>query len=151
MQLRAWLYALAFLSAVSSVAHAHGLFHEVTRKEAVVVTALFDDGEPVTYAQVKVYSPDGGEIEYQNGRTDRKGSFAFLPDRPGEWRIAIDGGMGHRLNTAVVVNEISEAPKVRDSGGGRPRWPGLVTGLSLIFGLCGSLMYLKAKRLSRQT
>lgn len=150
MRLRPWIYAWAFLVATSSVGHAHGMFHEITRKETVVVTARFDDDEPATYAQVKVYSPEGGEIEYQNGRTDKKGCFAFLPDRPGEWRIAIDGGMGHRLSTAVVVTGLSEAPKELESGGAQPRWEGIVTGLSLIFGLCGFLMYLRARKLNGQ-
>jgi nickel transport protein len=125
------------------------MFHEINRKETVVVSAEFDDGEPASYAQVKVYSPEGGEVEYQNGRTDRKGCFAFVPDRPGEWRIAIDAGMGHRITTAFVVNEVSEPPKKRDSVGPWPKWQGIVTGLSLIFGVCGLVMYRRAARLGR--
>lgn len=150
MRLRPWIYAWAFLLAASGMAHAHGMFHEITRKETVVVTAEFDDGDPASYAQVKVYSPDGGEVEYQNGRTDRKGCFAFLPDRPGEWRIEIDGGMGHRILTAFVVNEASEAPKKQSSVGAWPKWHGIVTGLSLIFGICGFLMYFRAGKLDSQ-
>jgi nickel transport protein len=115
----------------------------------VVITAEFDDGEPASYAQVKIYSPDGGQIEYQNGRTDKNGCFAFLPDRPGEWNITIVDGMGHRIQTEFVADEASEIRKKQDTGGPFPKWQGIVTGLGLILGISGFIMYFRARKLHR--
>jgi len=44
------------LLATPSLASGHGVYHQVTRKEAVLVTAEYDDGEPMSYAEVKVTS-----------------------------------------------------------------------------------------------
>jgi nickel transport protein len=35
-------------------------------------------------------------MEYQNGRTDRKGRFSFYPSVPGTWRVEANDGMGHK-------------------------------------------------------
>ena len=151
MKPKPWFYMLAVFLAASGTAHAHGMFHEITKQEAVVINAEFDDGEPASYAQVKVYSPGGGDIEHQNGRTDKNGCFAFLPDHSGEWRIVIDGGMGHRLQTAFVVDEASETRKKQNNVRACSTWQGVVTGLSLIFGISGFIMYFRARKLLRQS
>ena len=57
----------------TGIAYGHGMFHEIAGKDAVVVTAEYDDGEPMSYAGVKIFSPAGGKIEHQNGRTDKNG------------------------------------------------------------------------------
>jgi nickel transport protein len=134
-----WLIVLA----TSGMAYAHGMSHEVTKKEAVMIAAEYDDGEPVSYAEVKIYSPEGGRVEYQNGRTDKKGRFAFLPDRAGEWKINIDGGMGHFKSTVFVVDEAMDIRMKENTGRTCPRWQAVVTGISIIFGLFGliSLCY----------
>jgi len=150
MRPQPWLYAWALLLAASGMAHAHGMFHEIGKREAVVINAEFDDGEPVSYAQVKVYSPGGKEIEHQNGRTDKNGCFAFVPDRSGEWEILVDGGMGHRIQAAFAVNEASEIRETQDTGRACPTWQRVATGLSLIFGVSGLIMYVGARKLHRQ-
>jgi nickel transport protein len=147
MRAQPWIYAWVFILAASGMAHAHGMYHDIAKKQAVVVAAGFDDGEPASYAEVKIYSPDGGEIEYQKGRTDRNGCFAFVPDRSGEWKITIDGGMGHRINAAYLAGEVSAAPREPHPAGPWPKWQGIVTGLSLIFGIFGSLAYFRSRRL----
>jgi nickel transport protein len=52
---------------------------------------------------VLVYAPGGGDTEFQNGRTDARGRFAFLPDRPGVWRVKVDAGMGHGFDIEIEV------------------------------------------------
>ena len=145
-----WVLTWILVLATPGMLYAHGMSHEITKKEAVVITAEFDDGEPASYAQVKVFSPESGEIEYQNGRTDKHGCFAFLPDRPGEWNITILAGMGHRIETAFVANEALENQKKQDTGGVFPRWQGVVTGLGLIFGASEFITYFRIRKLQRQ-
>lgn len=150
MQARLWICLWIFLMAASGIAHAHAIFHEATRKEAVVIAARYDDGEPASYAQVKVTSPKGGKIEHQNGRTDKNGCFAFLPDLPGQWKITIDDGLGHRIDTELVVKNASGIQNKQDPLRVFPMWQGVVTGLSLIFGFFGVLMYFRVRKLHRQ-
>jgi len=83
---------------------AHGTAHRVVRDgTAVTVECFYSDKEPMQYAEVLVFSPSDRKVEYQNGRTDRNGRFAFFPDRQGTWRIEVDDGMGHRMTADIEV------------------------------------------------
>jgi len=96
---------LVGLVAMPGMAAAHGVFHQVTRGEAVLVTAEYDDGDPMSCAEVKIHPPGEGKIAQQTGRTDRNGCFAFVPDVQGQWRVTIDGCMGHAVEATVTVDE----------------------------------------------
>ncbi len=100
----------------------------------VYVRTFYDDGTPVPFAEVKVYTPL--EKEFLSGVTDINGMFAFVPDDEGEWKVKIDDGMGHRI---VKVLSVGEGDVLIQDGheGGFPRLFGVITGVSLIFGLCG--------------
>ena len=60
----------------------------------------------MSYAKVYVYSPNSKEtdVEFQNGRTDAKGNFAFVPDSAGTWRITASD-MGHKADLQINVTE----------------------------------------------
>ena len=95
----------ADLSAPALVAPAstpfHGFTVRLTREGRVVVAAChYDGGTPVAGAQVTLFPP-GADTPYQTGVTDRAGVFVFLPASPGEWRVVVDDGMGHRRETRI--------------------------------------------------
>ncbi len=147
MRSRSWIYAWVIILTASGIAYAHGVFHRITKTEAAVISAEYDDGEPMSYADVKVYSPAGEKIEYQNGRTDKNGRFAFVPDIPGAWRVSIDGGMGHVIHTTLALDEAMAVVGKAKSGQACPKWHGIVTGLGVIFGLCGCVYYIRMRKL----
>ena len=93
---------------------AHGTDHRVMdNNNAVVVAFSYSDGEPMRYAGVLVYSPEDGQVEYQNGRTDLNGNFAFYPNVPGPWRIEASDGMGHKETGQIEVRAtIPDAPEL---------------------------------------
>jgi nickel transport protein len=94
---------------------AHGTAHRVVRDgTAVTVESFYTDKEPLQYAEVLVFSPSDRKVEYQNGRTDRNGRFAFFPDRQGTWRMEVSDGMGHRMTADIEVT----APAEPDTGSG---------------------------------
>lgn len=134
---RVYLPVLVAFLVLPSLACAHGMLHQIVREDAVIVSAQYDDGEPVSYADVKVYSPVEGKIAHQTGRTDRNGRFAIIPDSAGEWKIIVDGGMGHLIETAFTVNETFDVETDKQAGGALPRWQGILVGLGVIFGLSG--------------
>lgn len=97
------LYLLPFVAFwwVPSLLYAHGVEGKV-REGGITVTAVYDSGEPMSYARVKISAPQA-ELTFQSGRTDRNGRFCFFPDMEGEWEIVVDDEMGHRLELKVPV------------------------------------------------
>ena len=96
--------ALLLTGTVAQVS-AHALYAADTRHDGVVLVQFaYSSGEQPTYAKVEVYSPADDKVEFQNGRTDAQGRFAFMPDAPGRWRIIMADNMGHRVEHAVDVS-----------------------------------------------
>ena len=95
--------ALLLLGAAQ--AQAHALYAAHTWQGAVaLVQFAYAGGSVPTYAKVEVYSPADAKVEFQNGRADAQGRFAFMPDTPGQWRIIMADNMGHRVEHAVDVS-----------------------------------------------
>jgi nickel transport protein len=104
---RTTLLMLVFLISLAlrpQSAAAHGTGHRIRdARAAIVVEFIYADHNPMPYAEVLVFSPADKEIEYQNGRTDRKGRFAFYPNIPGVWRIQADDGLGHLERVSIEI------------------------------------------------
>lgn len=108
---------IALLSCMSLPnAFGHALHLSVGQGEAVTLSARYDDGEAMQYAEIKIYAPGSDSIEFQNGRTDAKGRFAFIPSREGTWRVKISDGMGHLKTTTVKVDRGLRAGDIKNSG-----------------------------------
>lgn len=85
-------------------ADGHGTDYRVLQKaKAVTAEFFYDDQEPMQYAEVLVFSPLDEKVEYQNGRTDRRGRFAFYPEASGTWKIEVRDGMGHMVRGVIDV------------------------------------------------
>jgi len=61
----------------------------VIENSAIAVKAYFVDGEVLAYVPYELYSPGGPQDPLSEGRTDRGGCVAFVPDTPGPWRLKI--------------------------------------------------------------
>lgn len=123
--------ALAAIILFAAGASAHGLGYTLLDAGGVGFEARFSSGEPVAYAAVLVHAPDEDGPEFMNGRTDRLGRFAFVPDGPGEWRVAVDAGLGHRLDFTLAVDEgraVAAGPAAQST----PLWLKAMLGLSLL-------------------
>lgn len=145
------LYAIVTLILMYVVpnALAHGVEHNFSQG-ATAITAAYDDGSPMAYCDVKVFTPGEGKEPYQEGSSDRNGCFAFLPDTNGIWRVTVDDGMGHLLDAGIEISSTgllseSESPQHKD------RLKGTVLGVSLIFGCFGLYaMFTGGKRKKRE-
>jgi nickel transport protein len=134
---------------------AHGVDGSVERTEGYCVTAQYDDGEAMSYAAVKINAPDS-DLVFQKGRTDRNGRFMFQPDAPGSWQAIVQDGMGHRSVFDVEVDKDAGAPvKVHSGDSVSGAVPGrlwnILSGLALIFGLCGFFYGWRARSQFRYT
>lgn len=107
--------ALLLLGAAQ--AQAHALYAAHTWQGAVaLVQFAYAGGSVPTYAKVEVYSPADAKVEFQNGRTDAQGRFAFMPDTPGQWRIIMADNMGHRVEHAVDVSPAQGSAQIAAQG-----------------------------------
>lgn len=99
----------------------HGITVRLAREGRVVVaTCRYDGGIPVAGALTTVLAP-GVDTPYLTGTTDPAGLFTFLPGTPGEWRVVVDDGMGHRREARIDVAAAPETGGERD----RPEASGL--------------------------
>jgi nickel transport protein len=84
--------------------HAHGVeYSSLESSSAIVVEFRYSSGEPLRFAEVTVCFPADTKVEYQSGRSDRNGRFAFLPKIQNEWFVNVDDGRGHALSTRLEV------------------------------------------------
>jgi nickel transport protein len=136
---------LLLLSSIISIKPiwAHGVIYHIEKGQAIIIKASYDNGEPISFAEVKIYSPQDKKIEYQIGRTDANGYFAFLPGSSGMWKIILSDGIGHGFVTTVFVEEGLKANSIRS---GLPCWQKLIVGISLFVGLTAILFSFKGRK-----
>ena len=134
---------LALFLAVTFSASAHELAVDVEIHEpAVIARASYGSHDPAAGCDVAVQRPGSIDEAFQTGRTDANGVFSFVPDRAGDWRLTFDDGMGH-LIVKVVNTDAQTAKESRDSS--PLDWQKALTGVSLIFGAAGVLLWLKTR------
>ncbi len=95
------LAAIAAILVATPPASAHEVLHLVERGRAVAVKAYESDGEALADRAYQVYSPADPERPYQEGRTDRRGWLAFVPDVAGKWRVKVLDETGHGLDMKI--------------------------------------------------
>lgn len=91
------LLCLVVLSPARLAAHALLAEELLVSPTVVLLAAQYSGGESAAYNAVQVYPPGTREVEYQNGRTDAEGRFAYSPNTAGLWTVIISDTMGHRV------------------------------------------------------
>ena len=124
----------------------HGIQHKIYRG-GVCVETQYNDGTPISYCEVTLFSPVDAETEFQEGFTDRNGRFVFFPDAQGAWHIIIDDDMGHVLKEDIKINEGMLVTQTESHQ--RPDFWNILVGISLIFGIFGVLALFYPFRRSR--
>jgi nickel transport protein len=96
----------------ASVAYGHGVTYGICDERAMAVRFDYAGGEPMSYVEAKVFGPESPrDLEFQNGRTDARGVFAFVPDLPGPWRVEAWDNLGHKGSIEVIVEQSSTGLK----------------------------------------
>ncbi len=138
------ILAITFIFTVKQC-FAHGVGYTIL-KNGVGIKVFYEDVEktPISYAEVKIYSPEDKNIEFQSGVTDKNGCFVFYPDRAGKWKIEVNDGMGHGIIKEIEISE-DLIPKVETTSQ-LPLWKKILYGISIIFGFTGVLFYILATK-----
>ncbi len=137
------LAAAAWIALAPCRAPAHG-FVTVPVSGGEGVRVAYDDDEPVSFADVQVYAPGGGK-PVLTGVTDRNGCFLFRPDTAGVWKVSIDDGMGHAAPHFVTSGVAASAATSAPPPARMSKAQGVVTGLSMIFGVFGWAAWLRLR------
>ncbi len=98
---------------------AHNTIIEYQATEAIAIQAKFDDGKPISNAQVVVYAPNDPSQPWQKGLTDENGKFTFIPDyqNQGNWSIKVrSAGHGNVIN--IPIKTLSSNPIESSSSNG---------------------------------
>lgn len=98
---------------------AHNTIIEYQVKEAIAIEAKFDNGKPISNAQVVVYAPDNPAQPWQQGVTDEQGKFTFIPDytNEGNWSIKVrSAGHGNLINIPINSSNINNASASSQNG-----------------------------------
>lgn len=92
--------------ALPAPAQAHGTGSRWLEGQATPLAVLFhySTGEPMCWVSAKVYGPGDTAMEYQDARTDKAGILAFVPDRPGPWRVEALDDQGHKAVAETSVD-----------------------------------------------
>ena len=106
---------LAVFLAAPGLAPAHETLHEIERGRAIGVK-VYEVGEVMAGAPYQVFSPADPRIPWQEGRTDRGGWLAFVPDVPGSWRVKVIDDTGHGIDLRVEAGGVLAAPAPAGSG-----------------------------------
>lgn len=110
-----WL-SLSFLLYLSinpskTLAHGSNIYYQATA--ALEIIAKFDNGQPMSNAQVVIYAPDNPRQPWLQGTTDKEGKFVFTPDYSitGNWdvkvRVAGHGGVINIPIQSIANQELS--------------------------------------------
>lgn len=151
--LRVGLACLLFISAATLVlAHGVVISYNANDQGEIEFVAEFDNGEPMSDAQVTIYAPDDPANPWLTGKADEAGRFAFAPDQPGRWdvqfRVAGHGDIVHidveeKVEAAQMVVSSSTA-----GGGGFTALQILLMSGSVIWGFIGTALYFSSRRSS---
>ncbi|ERP31002.1 hypothetical protein [Chitinivibrio alkaliphilus] len=71
----------------------------------VSIRFSYEDGEPMAYAAVEIFSPAEDRVPFQTGRTDKNGVFSFVPDAEGMWLVSADDGDDHVSSPSFIVEK----------------------------------------------
>jgi nickel transport protein len=127
--------------------YAHTVNYDVQQKSVAAIKVFYTAEDPASYAGFEVYAPDGGELPYQIGRTDKNGFVSFIPNQQGTWRVKVLGESTHGYHGVTVEVKVDKDLNLESFK--KPliaQYTKLVTGISLIIGLFGIYAMVAARR-----
>ena len=108
-----WLSSLLCLPILTwsgdVLAHGARITYQETR--GIKITAIYDQGDPMTDAQVVIYAPADPTNPWLKGETDAQGHFSFVPDfnQVGNWDIKVrQAGHGALISIPITADSTSD-------------------------------------------
>jgi nickel transport protein len=123
----------------------HTVNYEVQQK-GMAARVFYSAHEPASYSEYELFGP-GDAQPHQIGRTDKNGMVAFVPDRPGVWKIKVLGESAHGFHGVTIELKVDNAVNLESFS--KPlvaTSTKMITGVSLIIGVFGIYGLIKSRR-----
>lgn len=104
---------------------AHGAKIVYRQTQAIEVKATYDDGTPMSNAQVVIYAPDDPASPWLKGTTNEEGKFSFTPSSTvsGNWDIKIrQSGHGDIISIPWQAENIASAVESQENISNSGNW-----------------------------
>ena len=104
---------------------AHGANIVYRQTPAIEVKATYDDGKPMSNAQVVIYAPDNPSIPWLKGTTNEEGKFSFIPQSniSGNWDIKIrQSGHGNIVSIPWPTENLASTVESRENTPNLSNW-----------------------------
>lgn len=137
------ILALLWVNILPLTVLAHGVEFKYESNSSYLITGFFDDGSPLSAAQVTIYAPDDPKKPWGTGISDEQGQYLLTPDltKPGIWTVQfrkaghggtinldIGGQMGSSSSTAYSTTQI------------------VLMVIAVLWGFVGTALYFKRER-----
>ena len=149
-----WIRLLIALAggAIPMRSLAHGANIEYQSTTAIEINATYDSGQPMSKAEVSIYSPEEPSNPWLTGTTNENGEFIFIPDpdKIGNWEVKVrQAGHGHIIT--IPLND-SEIPTHQASSSSPKNYTPMQKGLMIIsvgWGFVGTALFFSRKPLEQ--
>jgi nickel transport protein len=138
------ILTLLCVSVLYLPAFSHGIDYSFSSGESIIIKVSFGENEPMSYAAVKIFSPENNKIEHQNGRTDKNGLFSFVPNKTGEWTVMVTDDTGHGLKEKIKVDKKLRIDEMKSNN--LNVMQKLIAAVCAIWGIIGTALYFKSKQ-----
>ena len=130
--------------------HAHGAQMTSQLTTGIVVQALYNNGQPMSSAQMTVHAPDDPTRPWLTGSSDDQGRFSFVPDLnvTGTWSVQARQA-GHGVIIHFVVDpdkEPTRTTQVTQVASTTSLVQRLLMAAAVIWGCVGTALYFSRKR-----
>lgn len=126
-----------------NVVYAHGVNISYKANIEYEISANYDTGQPLSEAQVTIYSPQNPSEPWYKGISDSKGKISVKLDssQKGMWLVQFRKG-GHGANINIPVGE----DKALEGTTGYSKIQMIIMSICILWGFIGTTLYFKARR-----
>lgn len=146
-----------FLLGTSAPALGHGAVAEYRQVRAIEIRGEYDNGDPMSEAQVTIYAPENPNEPWLEGTTQEDGTFVFVPDpeQAGGWVARVrKGGHGDMTTIQVETAQAEETPTQANSndwqGGSYTPLQRALMAIIGVWGFVGTALFFARKKSVRQ-
>lgn len=115
-----------------------------TQNDSIYVRASFDDGQPMSEAQVTVFSGAAPSVAFETGLTDENGAFSFLSqiEESTDWDVQVrKAGHGDIVHITLDGESQTQSAQI-----GFSTLQIILMSLCVVWGFIGTSLFFASKR-----
>ncbi len=101
------IFLIYFLLFSITFAHKINAFYDIEDGK-IIISSYFSDGKPTKNAKVKIIDESNGKVVIK-GKTNEKGEFICKLLPPSNYKVIVEGELGHRAVTEILKEDILDS------------------------------------------